>query len=150
MVDRPFASLFEKLAEFKRAPFLELTKKMRSVKALPKEQKSTQAKAVDQEIHKLLGSQYSEYKSLTGKNKAAKGEKFATTGAPTAPKKKKLKLPATPSTATSAAGSAASPQPASVPSAAAAPTPAVPKKKKLPKVSSSPTKKKAKKTAAAA
>ena len=37
---------------------------MRLVKALPKEQKAPQSKLIDQEIHKLLGPQYSEYKSL--------------------------------------------------------------------------------------
>ena len=61
---RPFASLFSSLSSEKKEKFLELTKKMRLVKALPKEQKAPQSKQIDQEIHKLLGPQYSEYKSL--------------------------------------------------------------------------------------
>ena len=42
----------------------QLIKRMRLVKSLPKEEKSAQSKSIDMEMHKLLGSQYTEYKAL--------------------------------------------------------------------------------------
>ena len=56
---RPFTSLFTKLSDEAKTSFLELTKKMRLAKALPKDQKHAQTKALDMEVHRLLGAKYS-------------------------------------------------------------------------------------------
>ena len=61
----PFASLFATLSADKKSKFLELTKRMRMLKTLPKEEEASQSKVIDQEIHKVLGkASYAEYKAL--------------------------------------------------------------------------------------
>ena len=56
---RQFTSLFTTLSDEMKTSFLELTKKMRLAKALPKDQKHAQTKALDMEVHRLLGAKYS-------------------------------------------------------------------------------------------
>ena len=69
----PFASLFATLSADKKSKFLELTKRMRMLKTLPKEEKATQSKVIDQEIHKVLGkASYAEYKALAKARNANK------------------------------------------------------------------------------
>ena len=69
----PFASLFTTLSTDKKSKFLELTKRMRMLKTLPKEEKASQSKAIDQEIHKVLGkASYAEYKALVKARHASK------------------------------------------------------------------------------
>ena len=69
----PFASLFATLSADKKGKFLELTKRMRMLKALPKEEKSSQSKGIDQEIHKVLGkTSYAQYKALAKARHASK------------------------------------------------------------------------------
>ena len=73
----PFASLFATLSAEKKSKFLELTKRMRMLKTLTKEEKAPQSKQIDQEIHKVLGKEsYAEYKALAkarNANKSAGG-----------------------------------------------------------------------------
>jgi hypothetical protein len=69
----PFASLFATLTADKKSKFLELTKRMRMLKTLPKEEKAPQSKVIDQEIHKVLGkASYAEYKALAKARNANK------------------------------------------------------------------------------
>ena len=69
----PFASLFATLSADKKSKFLELTKRMRMLKTLPKEEKAPQSKVIDQEIHKVLGkASYAEYKALAKARNANK------------------------------------------------------------------------------
>lgn len=69
----PFSSLFASLTAEKKSKFLELTKRMRMLKTMPKEEKASQSKAIDQEIHKVLGkASYAEYKALAKARHASK------------------------------------------------------------------------------
>ena len=102
---RPFTNLFTKLSDEAKTSFLELTKKMRLAKALPKDQKHAQTKALDMEVHRLLGPKYAEYKAAAGKGKSSKGVSSASTAASPAAAAPSAATPST--TATSASPSAA-------------------------------------------
>ena len=106
----PFASLFATLSADKKSKFLELTKRMRMLKTLPKEEKATQSKVIDQEIHKVLGkASYAEYKALAKARNANKsaGRAGGVASAPPVPAPlPELKVKKAKKGASAAAGSA--------------------------------------------
>merc|ERR1712087_789286 len=68
----PFSAFTKQLPQDKRPGFLELMKKMRLTKQMPKDQKKGSIQQLDAEIHKLLGDDYKNYRSIAEKSRANK------------------------------------------------------------------------------